>query len=188
MDSLNKKEQQVRRMKSTAAVGGPSFRSALATKAATLWEARANPLLKFRLTADLDLFSAHQFMFSTDSVIEELDPTELDSMQDILMSAFLDLAKSSNEASATVPQSNSTTAAPSTSKDSTPTLDSEPTDMGITTNKWKLFKKKPGVEMFKQSIAIEEKTTELVKSVIDIDCDVHRVFSVRDYSTCFTVT
>ncbi len=177
------KEQQIRKVKS-AAVLGPSLRSTLANKAATLWESRA-PLLKFRNTYDLDLFVGHEFMFTTDTIIEELDPTEFDSMQDLLCTAFLDISKSSSSCpangngSATAPESLSSKH-DSTMRDSKATIDSDllEGDASITSAKWKLYKKKSGVEVFKQVITIEEKNAELVKSVIDIDCDAHRVFSV----------
>ena len=136
----------------------PSLRTTLASKAATLWESRA-PLLKFKTLADVDMFAEHESMFSTQTVMEGCEPSELEIMEASLTNSFLEYARS--DVTKSVP----------------PDTESE----DFTEPLWRLVKKKAGVEVYKQSIDFDHRSTEIVKGMIDIHCDVARVFSV-----CYT--
>jgi hypothetical protein len=151
-------------MKPTAPIV-PSLRSTLASKAATLWEARA-PLLKFKTLKDLDPLNDEENVFSTQTLVEGLPGSDMQDMEDRLIDSFHSLLHGQLRPGNDL-ESEDASQRPST-----------PTALGD----WKIVKKRMGVEFYKKEFSLDEKTSEIYKAYVDIECDASRVFSVSFWS------
>jgi hypothetical protein len=127
----------------------PTLRSAIANKAATLWEAHA-PLLKLKNVVELDYFHNHENVFSIHQETNEQSINEYELMEASLVTGFLELARS----------------------------DVHLEILGDESSGWKLLKRKGAVEVYKQTITKQDKLSDIVRGSFTVQCESLQVFSV----------
>jgi hypothetical protein len=156
-----------------------SRRRKVLEKAATLWESRS-PLLKKSVSGGIETAAsgpADAFLSQTFPTNIVATSSNLDSMEESIVKSFMSVAKDGSPIDSSAP----TAATESTAPESVGAPQSPGSKASV--NAWKTTRSRNGVHLQKcrHTIPGTLQSVELSRAIININCDVTRVFSVMPF-------